>query len=482
VASVACTWNTSPSVFIINFTAQIFDQAGISNYTWFANDSSGFGNATQTIQYTLNKAMPTLVLSNNTASVNTSGLVGYWRFEEGSGTTASDSSGNGNSGTLYNSPIWTNGYFGNALGFDGVDDYVNLPSTVQLTNQSFTIMSWMKPSSLTGNYQMFGPTQWNAVGIGLVAGSNQIFCQFNTGGLNIQSSAIVPNTNQWYHVVCSFDWSTSLLSIYVNGTRINSWTATNPSFNWNNFYIGSQGPDGNLFNGTIDEVQVWNRALTASEIYEMYQSKVTYPASTTFTGSNCPTGLGAADVTCNLYRNLTSASNPDTQTLAAGFYYYIYNTSGGANYTLTNILLPLNVSQPTTPPSPMSLTIFLNSSKVWWNDSIYASGSAVYANGTMDSSDTYTFYINEISQCGGTTNSSGGWSCTFRAPIEINSYEAKISLVAAAASNTTVLYVRPNYGFTPSGTSNRAVIEIPSFIEDMNGRLKIVIVRITAST
>src|SRR3989344_3676813 len=56
----------------------------------------------------------------------TSGLVGYWTFDEGTGATASDSSGNNNTGTLTNGPTWTTGKIGQALSFDGVDDYVNI--------------------------------------------------------------------------------------------------------------------------------------------------------------------------------------------------------------------------------------------------------------------------------------------------------------------------------------------------------------------
>jgi hypothetical protein len=124
-----------------------------------------------------------------------------------------------------------------------------------------------------------------------------------------------------------------------------------------------------------------------------------------------------------------------------------------------------------------NITIFFNSSKVWWNDSVYASGLSLYSNGTVDVGSTYTFYINGANQCGGSTNSSGGWSCTFRAPIEIGSFAATVS--TSSTSNSTTLYVRPKYGPTPSGTSDRTVYENPFFIQDMNGKLKMVMVRIT---
>src|SRR6266498_470903 len=56
------------------------------------------------------------------------GLVGYWSFDDGTGTIAGDSSGNDNTATLINGPIWTSGEIGGALSFDGVDDYVSFAS------------------------------------------------------------------------------------------------------------------------------------------------------------------------------------------------------------------------------------------------------------------------------------------------------------------------------------------------------------------
>src|SRR3989338_5343069 len=75
------------------------------------------------------------ILLGSPAQAQTSGLVGYWTFDEGAGTTANDSSGNNNTGTLTNGPTWTTGKIGQALNFDGVNDYVDLgfPSALQLS-------------------------------------------------------------------------------------------------------------------------------------------------------------------------------------------------------------------------------------------------------------------------------------------------------------------------------------------------------------
>ena len=87
-------------------------------------------------------------------AVAPSGLVAYWKFDEGSGTTAADSSGNGNTGTLINGPLWTAGRVGNALFFDGIDDNVTvLDSTSLHLSSSFTLSAWVNPTSTFTDYR-----------------------------------------------------------------------------------------------------------------------------------------------------------------------------------------------------------------------------------------------------------------------------------------------------------------------------------------
>ena len=103
---------------------------------------------------TLTAAPTTVSTPTSTPTVNGSGLVAYWKFDDGNGTTACDSSGNGNSGTLINGPLWTTGRVGKALYFDGVDDNVNVPASnsLNLTN-SFTLSAWVNPASTFNDFR-----------------------------------------------------------------------------------------------------------------------------------------------------------------------------------------------------------------------------------------------------------------------------------------------------------------------------------------
>lgn len=81
-------------------------------------------------------------------------LEGRWRLDEGTGTSAGDSSGNGNTGTLVNGPAWVAGQAGQALSFDGVDDYVTCGTTgMPAANASQTISWWMNYASVPSSVQ-----------------------------------------------------------------------------------------------------------------------------------------------------------------------------------------------------------------------------------------------------------------------------------------------------------------------------------------
>ena len=88
-------------------------------------------------------------------TVNPAGLVAHWKFDEGSGTTASDASGNGNTGTLINGPQWTAGKVGNALYFDGIDDVITVADSNSLDlSSAFTLSAWVNPASTSTNWNV----------------------------------------------------------------------------------------------------------------------------------------------------------------------------------------------------------------------------------------------------------------------------------------------------------------------------------------
>jgi hypothetical protein len=210
----------------------------------------------------------------------TTGLVGYWKFDEGVGTTAADSSGNNNTGTLVNSPTWTTGKIGNALSFNGVNSYVNVGSPTVLNDlQSFTYSLWINPRSL-------GQSIYGGVLIEKAGGSGfKRFTLANNIGQNFRgevettgSTVIVNSTlntvslNQWQHVVMTYDDTTKTATIYKNGTLLSSGTGGGSLISEavGNLIIGNNAATSRTFDGSIDDVRIYNRALTASDIQALY--------------------------------------------------------------------------------------------------------------------------------------------------------------------------------------------------------------------
>ena len=207
--------------------------------------------------------------------------VAYWAFDEGSGSTAYDSSGNGNVGTLVG-PQWVEGVSGSAVNFDGVNDYISAPTSSSLAVQGNTISleCWIKPGeTIDGSedqficiidkgdeYAFLTTPNDGRIWFAVILSPGPI----NWEGITTTISSWTAGT--WYHIVGTYDGS--YLSIYVNGVLSNSRML---SGNLNSptsfpFTIGahSLGFDYN-FNGAIDEVKVFDYARTSDQILQDYQ-------------------------------------------------------------------------------------------------------------------------------------------------------------------------------------------------------------------
>ncbi|MBU5537369.1 MAG: hypothetical protein KQA38_02280 [Candidatus Aenigmarchaeota archaeon] len=216
---------------------------------------------------------------------NIQGLVGYWSFNEGSGSTTADNSGNGNVGTLFNNPTWVDGKFGKALWFDGVDDYV-LTGSTGLNNQEITINVWIKPD--TSNNPIYsgqnriasvlangGFYLYNDIGDGKSAA--HIVHYWGRWSYTSTPDNIIEN-GKWYpiaFVISTVNGGTQ--RIYVNGELRGE--NTNIGFSSINLLepnIGraSWGGTTHYFHGLIDEVAIYNRALSESEIKQLHSGLV----------------------------------------------------------------------------------------------------------------------------------------------------------------------------------------------------------------
>jgi PGF-CTERM protein/uncharacterized repeat protein (TIGR01451 family) len=201
-------------------------------------------------------------------------------FDEGSGTIAKDESGHGNDGTIYGA-TWTTGISGKALEFDGVDDYVDF-GNLGLTNSKGTIEVWVYPKRIaTGYYgQIFSVrdnTLKNNIQFYVKEGSGTKMVSFY---MAIDGTPVIDisgqiTQNEWYHVVITQDGTTS--KMYIDGV-LQPKTGSGEWFDdltgINEYAVGRLRHMSNYyFNGAIDEIRIYNLALTADEIKEHYEGK-----------------------------------------------------------------------------------------------------------------------------------------------------------------------------------------------------------------
>ncbi|MFX0200112.1 MAG: LamG-like jellyroll fold domain-containing protein, partial [Candidatus Hodarchaeota archaeon] len=222
------------------------------------------------------------ILSVEEISEHSRGLVGEWDFDEGSDDMAYDTSGFGNDGTLNGDPMWVLGKYGTALKLDG-NDYVKVPNDPSLNIGQGTWEAWLKFDAKPTEGTMMNPlAKANQYWIHASNGADDPFddesiilpdsiqVKITVGGKRYiaTTDANFIETGIWYHVAGTYDGD--ILSLYVNGELID--TNNNPSGS-----IDLQDPDLTIgtwstlidsFIGVVDEVRIWNRALTGEEILE----------------------------------------------------------------------------------------------------------------------------------------------------------------------------------------------------------------------
>ncbi len=260
------------------------------------------------------------------------GLAGYWRFNEGSGLIARDSSGNGNDGVLIGNPVWGEdaplcaapppdmvgwwrgegdagdsegandgtpvngvsfdpGKVGQAFGLDGIDDHVLVENPWDLGSSSaLSISVWVHPRNTAhGGILRKGAAETHGA-YALALYLNKFYFQLNEAELNMASNSDIP-PDTWTHLAVTYDQTAGTAAIYVNGV-LDQTQPYSETINTDPIplYIGVYGISPQAyFDGLLDEIAIFNRALTAGEIVEIHQagsvgmcSKDTTPDAFTF--------------------------------------------------------------------------------------------------------------------------------------------------------------------------------------------------------
>jgi hypothetical protein len=197
------------------------------------------------------------------------GLVAAYGFEETAGTTVTDASGSGNTGTIREATRITTGRLGRALNFDGVNDWVTVPSAPSLVlTDALTLEAWIYPTQVGSVWRTVALKEQNGdLAYALYASTNTNRPSAHVwinGDVDVRGTAAVA-ANTWTHLAATYDGAT--LRLYVNGAQVASRAVagriaaiTLP------LRLGGNNVWTEWFRGRIDEVRVYNRALSTPEI------------------------------------------------------------------------------------------------------------------------------------------------------------------------------------------------------------------------
>ncbi len=225
-------------------------------------------------------------------------LVGHWTFDEGSGETASDFSGNNHHGTLMSGadtwggglPEWTTDRYGNegqALFFNE-GAYVNIPANPAFSPANISIALWVNAAETLENNRFIGLHSWNGYKFQLQSVNKSFFTINTTEGIYDRDSDPELDLDTWYHLAVTFGDGNMIF--YVNGTETQVWDNTpGTAVSSDNDLVFGRGSDeyapddsnydndliiplpwGGYFHGSLDEIRIYNTVLSASQVQSIY--------------------------------------------------------------------------------------------------------------------------------------------------------------------------------------------------------------------
>lgn len=281
-------------------------------------------------------------LSEETLSDDTFALpadyAGYWPLDATNGTVAADASGNGDNGAVAGASWNPNGQINGCLSFNGINNYVQIAN---LVSNDFSLAFWVKTT------QTGGAGQWWA-GRGLVDGyvaadandfgtslvGNDV--AFGTGNPDTTIVSTIPiNDGLWHYCVATRQQSTGTLNLYVDG----SWQATATGGTnvlsaaaWLRF--GSRQNDANFFNGSLDEVKIYNRALGSNEVTALYYNAAFPPSPP----PNLTATAGNGQVQLSWFESLWATGYTVSRSTSSGGPYSVVDSTTNTTFTDTNVI------------------------------------------------------------------------------------------------------------------------------------------------
>jgi glucose/arabinose dehydrogenase/PKD repeat protein len=253
-------------------TIEARDQTvGGNNYTFSAWSDGGARTHTVTVPATAQSYTATYTATPAAPP----GLAAAWGFNEVSGATATDASGNNNTATLLNGLGRVAGKYGNGLSFDGTNDYLTAANSTSLnvSGTALTLSMWLKPAGGSGDQVLVGK-HWNTgmtspyyqYGLELQSGGTRpVFMVGTTGGVLAATMGSTLPTTQWSHLAVTFDGTT--VRFYVNGTLVGSQgLGASITARANPLRIGADANTSQFYKGLLDDVRIYTRTQSVADI------------------------------------------------------------------------------------------------------------------------------------------------------------------------------------------------------------------------
>ncbi|MFC5216654.1 LamG-like jellyroll fold domain-containing protein [Streptomyces coerulescens] len=198
---------------------------------------------------------------------------GHWSLDEGTGTTAKDAGPNAKPLTLSTGTTWTPGVSGSALKFDGNGQYAETDGPVLDTTGSYSVSAWVRLDELPGNYAtaVSQDTRRQASPFYLQYGQGAF--AFSTPGESRARLVTTPEKGRWYHLVGVRDGANNTIKLYVDGKSAATATGGAAYPSTGSLAVGRAqwgGNDTDFWNGAVDEVHAYDKALTAEEVSALY--------------------------------------------------------------------------------------------------------------------------------------------------------------------------------------------------------------------
>ena len=237
------------------------------------NTAAG-GNGSHTVGATArdaagNKTTATVTVTVSNAVQSPGGLVAAYGFNEGAGTVVGDASGSNNTGTIKAATWSASGHTGAALSFDGTSAWVAIPpsASLSLTN-GMTLEAWVRPTAATGWRSVILKEGTGILSYALYSANDASrpggFVHNGSADVSVLGTAAVP-LNAWTHLGVTYDGSA--LRFYTNGVLVKTVTGVSSiATTTGGLKIGGNSVWGEYFKGLIDDVRIYNRALSAAEM------------------------------------------------------------------------------------------------------------------------------------------------------------------------------------------------------------------------